>query len=237
MPTVLKERPMSFIQRMTDYSDPASFGSKMRRKRSKRLCLMIEDCYRRNGSVSIIDLGGEARYWDILGWDYLKKHNVSITLANKFEENLPDNPNPTLFTTLISDCCNLDVASKTFDIAHSNSVIEHLIDWEHMKMFVAHLKRVATSYYVQTPSFWFPIEPHFGAPFFHWLPEPTRIWLVLRRRMGTHPKAADIGWATDFVQNARLLTGKQMAYLFPDAQIVCEKFAGMTKSFTAVRDP
>jgi hypothetical protein len=115
-------------------------------------------------------------------------------------------------------------------------VIEHLMDWEHMQAFAEQTRRVARAYFVQTPSYWFPIEPHFVAPFFHWLPEPMRVGLVMHRAFGTHPRATTVDVATKFVQNARLLDRRQFAYLFPDGRIVSEKFAGLTKSFVAIRD-
>ena len=220
---------------LSNYDDVNSFGSRMRRRRAADLRLLIENCFRRKGTVSIIDMGGEAKYWNILGEDYLKQHRVAITLVNKSEENLPDNPNPALFTTVIKDCCSLSYEDQSFDIAHSNSVVEHLMDWEHMRAFAEQTRRVARDYFVQTPSFWFPIEPHFKAPFFHWLPEPVRIGLVMRRRFGTHPRATSVDTAMGFVQNVRLLDRRQFVDLFPDGRIVREKIAGLTKSFVAIR--
>lgn len=227
---------MPILERLTNYDNPDSFGSRMRRRRGVALRILIDKCFERKGSVSIIDMGGEASYWNVLGEAYLLQKRVSITLVNKFEENLPENPNPRIFTTDICDCCVLSYDDQAFDIAHSNSVIEHLVDWEHMRAFAQQTRRVARSYYVQTPSYWFPIEPHFGAPFFHWLPEPIRAGLVMRRSFGSHPKAATVDWAMDFIQNARLLDRRQFGHLFSDGHISSEKFAGMTKSFIAIRE-
>jgi len=55
-----------------------------------------------------------------------------------------------------------------FDLVFSNSVIEHVGDFERMRQFVHEARRVAKSYWIQTPSKWFPIEPHCGMPFW-WL--------------------------------------------------------------------
>src|SRR3546814_10323990 len=64
---------------------------------------------------------------------------------------------------------------RSFDIAHSNSVIEHVITWDNMKNFARETRRVAAWHYVQTPYFWFPVDPHFyKLPFYHWLPRPLR---------------------------------------------------------------
>jgi SAM-dependent methyltransferase len=69
----------------------------------------------------------------------------------------------------------LPFEDNEFDLAYSNSVIEH-IPVEHRAPFARELRRVARGWYVQTPAFEFPIEPHALLPLAHWLP-PT-----LRRR-------------------------------------------------------
>jgi hypothetical protein len=35
--------------------------------------------------------------------------------------------------------------------------------------------QVGRSYYLQTPNFWFPLEPHYGVPFIHWLPDTALV--------------------------------------------------------------
>lgn len=196
---------------------------------------LIEQCFAAKGAVRLLDMGGEIRYWNTLGIEYLKAHYVSITLINLSEENLPHNPDPALFTNIIGDCCELSFDDYSFDIAHSNSVIEHLGSWEKMSKFAVETRRMARHYYVQTPAFWFPIEPHFGVPLLHWLPEPTRVALVQRRAIGRGPRADNIDSAMALINYYRLLDKAQFTYLFPDAELVQEKFLGLTKSFVSIR--
>ena len=103
-----------------------------------------------------------------------------------------------------------------------------------MEAFAAEVRRLAPRYYVQTPYFWFPYEPHYASFFFHWRSEQARAKALLRRRHGFSPKCGDMGQAMREVQEARLLDKAQFQYLFPDARHIDEKVAGLTKSLIAV---
>ena len=63
----------------------------------------------------------------------------------------------------------LPFAENEFDIAYANSVIEHIAP-ERREAFARELRRVARGWYVQTPAFGFPVEPHSLLPAAHWLP-------------------------------------------------------------------
>jgi hypothetical protein len=104
-------------------------------------------------------------------------------------------------------------------------VIEHVGDWVRMEAFASECRRLAPSYYVQTPYFWFPIEPHFSAPFFHWKSEQSRARALMKRPHGFSEKAADVGAAMRDVQHARLLDKTQFRFLYPDAEHFDEKSA------------
>jgi hypothetical protein len=129
----------------------------------------------------------------------------------------------------------LPFADGAFDVAYSNSVIEHVGDGEDQRRFAAEVRRVAARLWVQTPSRWFPVEPHLVAPFVHFL--PRRLQHVLARW------ATPWGWenrpsaeqARAFVDGIRLLTFREMRELFPDCEILRERFLGLTKSFVALR--
>ncbi len=67
------------------------------------------------------------------------------------------------------DACNVhQFPDRSFDIAFSNSVIEHVGPEEKQEEFSREVVRLGKSYWVQTPSAWFPIEAHTGMPLY-WL--------------------------------------------------------------------
>jgi hypothetical protein len=88
---------------------------------------------------------------------------------------------------------------------------------------------------VQTPSRWFPIEPHLIAPFIHYFSKRIQRRLIRYFTVWgwlTRPTQHQI---TAFLDEVRLLTYREMVELFPDCSILRERILGLTKSFIAVR--
>jgi hypothetical protein len=115
-------------------------------------------------------------------------------------------------------------------------VIEHLFTFEAQARMAAEVRRVAKAHWVQTPNFWFPMEPHFLLPGWQWLPEDTRVAIVRRRGVGWNGRCRDPGFAREIVQQHRLMRRGELARLFPESTIVPERFCGMVKSWIAVRN-
>lgn len=225
---------MNLIHALQDNDNPNSLVSKFRRARSRRVVALIEAIHADKGRVRIIDLGGEANYWRLFDRQMLADKGVHITLVNP--GGVDDIWDEELFSLIDGDACDLpQFADNSFDLVHSNSVIEHVGDWPRMEAFARECRRLAPAYYVQTPYFWFPIEPHFSAPFFHWRSEQSRARALMRRRHGFSEKAPDIGAAMRDVQHARLLDKAQFRFLYPDAAHHDEVVLGLTKSVIAVR--
>jgi len=83
--------------------------------------------------------------------------------------------------------CALPFSDRAFDIAFSNSVIEHMCARD-QERFAAELRRVADRYYVQTPNSFFWLEPHYQLPLFQFLPLAVQRFLVPRFQLGWQPK-------------------------------------------------
>jgi SAM-dependent methyltransferase len=120
-----------------------------------------------------------------------------------------------------ADARELPFADDEFDIAHSNSLIEHVGDRQARERVAAELRRVGRRYFVQTPNRGFPIEPHSLLPFVHLLPRRLgrRLW-----RFGVSDDPFDDTW---------LLGARELQALFPDAVIVRERLGPLTKSLIA----
>ena len=133
------------------------------------------------------------------------------------------------------DGCNLQFADQSFDIVHSNSVIEHLSTFEKQKRFATEVRRVGGRLWVQTPARWFPVEPHLITLFIHYLPKSWQrkllrhftIWGLLGK-----PSQRQVD---EFLAEVRLLTLTEMKFLFPDCEIQREHFLGLTKAYVAIR--
>lgn len=185
------------------------------------------------GRCRIIDIGGRVEYWNPI-LPTLNEVDAKITVVN-LEKTQPK-PGP-MFDFAYGDACDLSAyGDQSYDFAHSNSLIEHVGRWPEMKACAAEIGRVANSYYVQTPYLWFPIEPHFRAPFYAWLPEQTRARLLMAFDLGYIGKAATLDQAMADVQSINLLDHAQMKALFPDSKITFERVLGLPKSLIACRD-
>ena len=209
--------------------------NRFRRARFQRFRKVLEaaarDAAKDGGSraVRVLDLGGAPGFWRALESEW-RDLPLEITIANL---GAPDEDDPPFFLRG-GNACAMDAADNSFDVVHSNSVIEHVGGWRAMQDMAREVRRLAPRYFVQTPNFWFPYEPHYHTPLMHWLPETVRAALVTRWPRGwIH--AASFDDAMMEVQAISLLSARQLAALFPDARIERERFAGLTKSLLAIR--
>ena len=226
--------PRILVKKITNYGKNNSIGSRFRAKRIQPLMNMIDVVFNKYGFVDIVDVGGTDTYWNIVPGHYLDDHNVTVTIVNLPGVNPPEDYGRYKF--IDADACNLDIFPKNkFHIAHSNSVVEHVGDWERMLQFANEISRIAEFYFVQTPNFWFPLEPHCMTPFFHWLPKPIRVWMVLHFQLGHWEKANSISEAVRSVEGARLVDKNMFQELFKDGSIQIERLFLLPKSFIAIR--
>lgn len=200
--------------------EPFSAAARRRRRR-----IFIERMNIKGGE-RIIDLGGTAEFWA----DFPLPLDLTII-------NLPDSMSPEpeysthKVTLLPGDACDVDFAKDmSFDIAFSNSVIEHVGDSENRRRMASEVKRLAPSYWVQTPSIWFPIEAHCNMPFWWFYPK----WIKNKLIAGWQKKLP--AW-TEMVVGTTVLMRSEIRNLFPNGQIWTEWKLGFPKSYVAYKPP
>lgn len=193
--------------------------------RRRRLRWMQRELALRDGE-RLLDVGGYPWCWPP------GATAARVTLLNRA---FPDGTAAEGFTYVTGDGCALPFGDGEFDAVFSNSVIEHVGTWERQQAFAREARRVGRRLWVQTPAREFFVEPHLLAPFVHWLPR--------RMQRGLLRWATPWGWLTRptpadvdaFLAEVRLLTRAEMRELFPDCEILTERFLGLPKSYIAVR--
>jgi len=181
-------------------------------------------------SHSIIDIGGRAPNWGLV------TVSPKVLLVNVSDESHLQGDGQQ-FEHVIGDGRALRYPDRSFDIAYSNSVIEHVGSWADQRALANEIRRVGNGYYVQTPNKRFPLEPHVLTPFAQYFPKSFAKWFLKRLSPHALLQRPSQEWVDDFVDTTRLLTVREMRELFPDATIVKEKVAGLTKSIIAYKLP
>lgn len=216
----------SVLGNMADVHNPASFSNRMR---SRRFAKFEGLCAPLARPIRIIDIGGTEAFWQQRGW--AGRGDVQITLVNLFKEPATS----ANIESVVGDATNLrGYADRSFDVAFSNSVIEHVFTWENQQAMAREVQRVAAAHWVQTPNFWFPMEPHFHVPGWQWMPLSIRASLVKRWTVGGRGPYKDSAKAIDAVKEIRLLSGREMRSLFPNSTIWPERLGGLVKSWVAI---
>jgi SAM-dependent methyltransferase len=130
----------------------------------------------------------------------------------------PDYPGPFVRADAAA---GLPFAPGEFDLVYCSSVIEHIAPARRAR-FAEEIRRVGRGWYVQTPAFSFPVEPHSLLPGAQWLPPRLRraYW-----RLG-----AAGAW-----EEISLLRRAELERLFGPA--LAERFGPLVKSWVCVRAP
>jgi 2-polyprenyl-3-methyl-5-hydroxy-6-metoxy-1,4-benzoquinol methylase len=204
-------------------------GNRFRAKRFKTFLNLLDRTGITTRPIRILDIGGTESYWCALEALWAVRQ-LDITLVNLDVKARDEG----IFHHRTGDATALEYADNAFDVVHSNSVIEHVGHWPEMVKMAGEVRRLAPHYYLQTPNFWFPVEPHYRSLFFHWLPESTRAAKLVQKQRGFRT-APDFDTAMRDIQTVVLLTADQMGVLFPDGKLVREKVGPFTKSLVMVR--
>jgi hypothetical protein len=209
--------------------------------RFRRARLFI-DRLKPTATDNILDLGGGkgGHMAEIL------PYRDNVTIADVDSNQLRSAAENYGFETLCLDgSAKFPVGDKQYDVVFCSSVIEHILgphetifDVVDDKQFVAsaraaqasfagEVRRIAKRYFVQTPYKYFPLEAHSFLPFVIVL-LPRRWQIKLLAFFGRY-------WIKSVQPDFRRLTIKDMRRLFPDAEIVLERYCGFVKSIIAIK--
>jgi hypothetical protein len=210
---------------------PSIDANVFRQRRFRLFVDHIERQFPGKPRIRLLDIGGTRGFW--LGVRDLWRHlPLDITIVNLHGATLDDPP----FHIRGGNGCDLSYyPDRRFDVVHSNSVIEHVGGWKNIAAMAKEIRRLAPNYFVQTPDFWFPLEPHYRMLFFHWYPQIVRARLLMRKKRGFRARQPDLNAAMANIRSVKLLTAGQMRTLFPDGRLVRERFFGLSKSLVMIR--
>jgi hypothetical protein len=219
---------MRFINDLFASSDhPKSLGAKFRANRLRKFEKLYFRNFKIEKPVSILDVGGTDYFWKKSQIPNIP--GVRITLLNLHSEKTT---HPHIIS-MIGDATDMsEFADKKFDLVFSNSVIEHLYNFENQRKMADEIKRVGRKYFIQTPNKYFPIEAHYAIPFAQYLPKILVYFLLTRTKISRFRRWEQKA-AQQYLDEIRLLNASEMKVLFPDSKLLRERVLGLTKSITA----
>lgn len=214
-----------------------------RRAREKRSSIFCS-IFHLDEDTKILDLGSEngANINAVLKDTNISETNVYIADINEdvvAEGNKLFGYHP----VLINESEPLPFPDDFFDIVYCSSVIEHVTvlkekvwtvssgiqfkneSLKRQEMFASEIKRLGKQYFVQTPYKYFPVESHSWLPFIGWLPRWLQVPLL---------HFTNLFWVKKTSPDWYLLNKTELSELFQEANIIDEKFFGITKSIMAV---
>jgi len=157
-------------------------------------------------TLTVIDIGvtPDRDLADSNFFEQLYPYKGQITASSIEDASFLEIEHPGL-TFVQSDGDTLPFADRTFDVAFSSAVLEHVGERSRQRSFVGEMTRVAKRFFLTTPNRNFPIELHTFLPFVHWLPQHTH--QAVLRHLGMS------FWAS--TDNLNLCRPADLAALFP----------------------
>jgi hypothetical protein len=218
---------LKFLRKYAANNVAGNTSYRFRQKRMQLLENFVNEKSAKNEKV-LLDLGGTNYFWDNFK-DFIKNNNLKLFIVNLELSAIKG------YSGFVANVKNLSmIKSKSVDFVLSNSLIEHLGSFEEQAQFAKEVERISFNYFIQTPAFLFPLEPHFLFPFFHWLPKRARVFLITHFALGWFEKFSDRKEAETIINETRILKKKELKTLFPNSKIVTEFFFLFPKSYIII---
>jgi SAM-dependent methyltransferase len=180
-------------------------------------------------SLKVLDVGGSRHFWEKQDPAVMPS---DITLVNIKNDGQAKSYSGALrhIEVTVYDGQTLPFDDKSFDAIVCNSVIEHVPPRQRARV-VQEILRVSKFYFIQTPAFVFPIEPHFFCPGLHWLPRSVGRWAVRFSpwRIMSRPSEQHI---EKYFEEIQILTYAELIAYAPRSKVFVERFLGIPKSYT-----
>jgi len=101
------------------------------RFREKRFNFFLKKFDSLNKPITLLDIGGKINFWENRGLAGNNDYKITVLNIEKEKSNYSN------INCLIGDAINLNqFKNKSFDVVHSNSVIEHLYNFNNQKKWL-----------------------------------------------------------------------------------------------------
>lgn len=180
------------------------YSQKSRKKKVEEFFHLMEPIK----SDTLLDVGGGVGHGFREIWNYFAKIIVVDINEKTMEAVRREVEHAEL---IVGNACDLSLNDKSVDYVFSNALIEH-ISKERRYRFASEVQRVTRKgYFITTPNYYFPYEPHYKMPFWQYLPEG------IKRESS---KYFTIGWcAKGNYKRIDLLSAEELRRLFPKANV------------------
>jgi 2-polyprenyl-3-methyl-5-hydroxy-6-metoxy-1,4-benzoquinol methylase len=206
--------------------DIESDTSLITKQRLRRIALFKERISSIKKPLKILDVGGTELFWEKMGFAGDDNYSITILNLSSIETHFSN------LRSVIGDARDMhEFRDGEFDIVFSNSVIEHVGDYADQRQMAKEVQRVGKRYFLQTPNFFFLLEPHFLFPFFQFFPLGLKVFLLRHFNLGWYEKVKDREEAIQIAKSIRLLKRSELLELFPGASIHGEKIFWLTNAF------
>jgi len=193
-------------------------------KRRRQLVELFYRALNPTGSDVCLEIGGPTHGFGDLARGFRRMILLNLDVVETEKAQTFYKGHPGLFR-IRANGCSLPFPDKAVDYVLSNATLEHVPPSDRTQ-FAREVSRVSRKgYFVSTPNFWFPLEPHYWIPGFQFLPEHAKKAIVWR---------VQIAWMNkDRYEPISLLTTRELRALFPEARIVGLRFLLVPETLVA----
>ena len=175
----------------------------------RKMFQMFMEEFRPTSATTILDVGvtSDSFYPESNYFEKLYPYPSQVTCVGTEDGSHLMQTYPGLKYLRVTGQEPLPFAAREFDIVFSNAVVEHVGSRRAQANFLEDICRVGKSFFVTTPSRWFPVEHHTGLPLLHYLP-PNLFRRFIRNTRYKY-------WSSESTLN--ILTAHELRSLFPAA--------------------